>query len=80
MARPNFAAARDVASSPSGWASFIDAAGLKPNGSETCHLINKVRTLFVSAGKVGTSHTLLPRKSALVSILSTLIKTRGRIL
>lgn len=38
MARPNFAAAREVASSPSGWASFIDAAGLKPNGSETCGL------------------------------------------
>jgi hypothetical protein len=35
MARPYFAAAREVASSPSEWASFIDAAGLKPNGRET---------------------------------------------
>jgi hypothetical protein len=39
MARPYFAAARDVASSPSGWASFIDAAGLKPNGRETCWMM-----------------------------------------
>lgn len=36
MQRPYFAAAREVASSPSGCASFIDAAGLKPNGSDTC--------------------------------------------
>jgi hypothetical protein len=35
MKRPYFAAAREVASSPSEWASFIDAAGLKPKGSET---------------------------------------------
>lgn len=49
MQRPYFAAAREVASSPSGWASFIDAAGLKPNGSETYGLIIKTGTgAFVS--------------------------------
>lgn len=30
-----FAAARDAATSPSGWASFWDAAGLKPRGKAT---------------------------------------------
>lgn len=33
---PNFAAAREVASSPSGWASLCAAAGLKPKGRDTC--------------------------------------------
>lgn len=52
MQSPYFAAAREVASSPSGWASFIDAAGLKPNGSETCLSIRVGTVVFLSAGKV----------------------------
>ena len=35
MQTPYLAAARDVASSPSGCASFWDAVGLNPNGRET---------------------------------------------
>lgn len=48
MQRPYFAAAREVASSPSGCASFIDAAGLKPNGSETCLIVGVGTGVFVS--------------------------------
>lgn len=39
MQIPNLAAARDVASSPSGWASLCEAAGLKPKGRDTWLII-----------------------------------------
>lgn len=64
MHRPYFAAAREVASSPSGCASFIDAAGLKPNGSDTCLSIRvgtavvrfyreRRRITYIAAKKLG---------------------------
>lgn len=54
MQMPNLAAAREVASSPSGWASFCDAAGLNPKGRETCIQI-----------LVSVIHLALPGKSPL---------------
>jgi hypothetical protein len=40
MAIPFLAAAREVATSPSRWASLCMAAGAKPNGKETFELIS----------------------------------------
>jgi hypothetical protein len=40
MAIPFLAAAREVATSPSGCASLCMAAGAKPNGKETFELIS----------------------------------------
>lgn len=46
MQIPNFAAARDVASSPSAWASFCDAVGLNPSGRDTYECNASVRIVL----------------------------------
>jgi hypothetical protein len=75
MARPYFAAARDVASSPSGWAKQCIAAGLKPSGSEVFSKVNVMQNIQMAG-----SPTLIPNIDEDRSMLSTLTNILGLIL
>lgn len=75
MASPYFAAARDVANSPSGWARQCIAAGLKPRGSEVCSKLSVVQKLEMPGFL-----TLIPNIDEDRSMLSTLTSILGLIL
>jgi hypothetical protein len=70
---PNLAAARDAASSPSGWASFCDAAGLNPKGRDTW--VGQYSSVW---GAIGDC-TFVPRIRVLMSTCSTFRRILGRI-